>query len=61
MSPVRRSDLSAWRMLAGLEDIHPTVIDNGQLMKWNSVEWIDHGPASDADKAQYPEVVEDGE
>jgi len=32
MSTVKRSDLSSWKMVAGMEDIYNIVIDNGRVM-----------------------------
>ena len=57
---VLRSHLASWRMVAVGEDIHPIVIDtDGHRKDWVAIGWIDCGPASDADKATYPHVVED--
>lgn len=56
---VERKYLSSWRMVAGMEDMYPIVIDNGHRKEWVAIGWIDAGPASDADKATYPHVIED--
>ena len=59
MNTIKRSELQTWRMVAGNEDRYPIVIDNGMKKEWVAIGWIDAGPATDEDKAQYPTVVED--
>lgn len=56
---VKRSDLQTWKMVAGMEDRYPVVIDNGRRREWVAIGWIDVGPATDEDKAQYPKVVDE--
>jgi hypothetical protein len=56
---VKRSDLQAWKMVAGNEDRYPIVIHEGVRKEWVAIGWIVIGPASDEDKATYPTVVED--
>lgn len=58
MNTVKRSDLSPWKMVAGMEDIYNVVIDNGRVMQWVAIGWIDTGPATEADIAELPTVVE---
>lgn len=55
---VRRSDLSTIKMVAGLEDVYTRVIDDGVLKEWVGIGWVNVGPATDADRAKYPTVVE---
>ena len=59
MNTIKRSELQTWRMVAGNEDRYPIVIDNGMKKEWVAIGWIDAGPATAEDKAQYPTVVED--
>lgn len=56
---VKRSDLSAWKMVAGNEDRYPVVVDDGRRKDWVGIGWIDIGPASEKDVAEFPTVVED--
>lgn len=55
---VKREHLTNWKMLAGNEDLYHTVIDGGVKKEWASIGWIDVGPATEADVAKFPTVVE---
>lgn len=59
MKTVKRSDLQAWKMVAGNEDVYNRVVDNGVLKEWVAIGWIDIGTATEEDKATYPTVQED--
>lgn len=59
MKTVNRKLLDSWYMLDGGENIHPVVVDGDRLKKWSGTEWQDRGAASDADKTQFPHVVEE--
>ena len=54
--PVARELLVAWRMFDGMEDKYPVVIDNGRRMEWDSVMWVDRGPATAEDLVAYPTI-----
>jgi hypothetical protein len=56
---VRRSQLAAWVMVEGGEDMYPVVIDGNHVWKWVAIGWIDCGPASEEDLSLYPHVKED--
>lgn len=58
---VKRSDLMTWKMICGNEDIYHTVIDGDRKREWVAIGWIDAGPASDQDRAEFPTVVEDAQ
>jgi hypothetical protein len=55
---VKRDQLSTMRMVVGNEDIYSSVIDNGHRKDWVGLGWIDCGPATPADIANFPTVVE---
>ena len=59
MKTVNRKLLESWNMLDSGEDIHPLVVDGERLLKWTGIGWVDTGPATEADKQQYPTVVEE--
>jgi hypothetical protein len=56
---VKRSEIEAWRMYAGAEDMYPTVIDRGWRVDWTGTGWVNVRPANADDKQNYPTVVED--
>ena len=56
---VKRSDLEPWKMVAGMEDIYPVVIDDGIRKAWVAIGWIVVRPATPEDLLTYPTVIED--
>lgn len=56
---VNRSDLVTWKMIGGNEDVYHTVIDGDRKLKWVSIGWIDAGPATEQDRAEFPKVVDE--
>jgi hypothetical protein len=56
---VKRSDLSPWKMVSGMEDMHPVVIDNGVVKIWTAIGWTNDRQATPSDIATYPVVIED--
>ena len=57
--PVKRSELSILRMVAGNEGLYTKVIDGGRLKEWIGIGWIDIGRATEEHRALYPTVIED--
>jgi hypothetical protein len=50
-------DVSALSMVAGGEKRHPVIIHEGSKKQWVGFGWVDEGPATDEDRAKYPEVL----
>lgn len=55
--PVTADQCSKVRMVAGGEERHPIVIDDGVVKEWVAIGWVDNGPATEEDYERYPEVV----
>jgi hypothetical protein len=54
---VKARDCSTIAMCDGRgESTHPVVIDDGRRMRYVGIGWVDEGPATDADKRQFPAV-----
>ncbi|RPJ06045.1 MAG: hypothetical protein EHM36_07490 [Deltaproteobacteria bacterium] len=53
---VKASELSKLRMTAGNEDTYSKVTQDGRLLQWVGIGWIDHGAATEEDYSNYPEV-----
>lgn len=56
--PIKRSELSTIKMVAGGEDRISKVILDGNVRQWVGIGWVDEGPASAADKLKYPRVLD---
>ncbi len=53
---VKASELSKLRMTAGNENRYSKVIQDGRLLQWVGIGWIDLGAATEEDCSNYPEV-----
>ena len=53
---IKPEECSRLRMVAGNEKKYPVVIDDGVLMEWVGIGWIDARIAIPADYDHYPEV-----
>lgn len=56
--PVKRSELSILRMVAGNEDLYTKVVDGDRLREWVGIGWVDVGMATEEHRTLYPTVVE---
>lgn len=57
--PVKRSELSILRMVAGNEDLYTKVVDGDRLREWVGIGWVDVGMATEEHRTLYPTVIED--
>lgn len=57
--PVKRSELSILRMVAGNEGLYTKVIDGGRLKEWIGIGWIDIGMATEEHRTLYPTVKDE--
>ena len=57
--PVKRSELSLLRMVAGNEDLYTKVVDGDRLREWVGIGWVDVGMATEEHRTLYPTVIED--
>jgi hypothetical protein len=53
---VKASELSKLKMTAGNEDRYSKVIQDGRLLQWVGIGWIDVRAAIKEDYSDYPEV-----
>ena len=53
---VKASELSKLRLTAGNENTYSKVIQDGRLLQWVGIGWIDLGAAIKEDYSNYPEV-----
>ena len=53
---VKASELSKLRMTAGNENTYSKVIQDGRLLQWVGIGWIDLRAATKEDYFDYPEV-----
>jgi hypothetical protein len=53
---VKASELSKLKMTAGNEDRYSKVIQDGRLLQWVGIGWIDLNAATEEDYSNYPEV-----
>ncbi len=53
---VKASELSKLKMTAGNENSYSKVIQDGRLLQWVGIGWIDLGAATEEDYSDYPEV-----
>lgn len=53
---VKASELSKLRMTAGNENRYSKVIQDGRLLQWVGIGWVDLGTATKEDYSNYPEV-----
>jgi hypothetical protein len=53
---VKASELSKLKMTAGNENRHSKVIQDGRLLQWVGIGWVDLGEATKEDYSNYPEV-----
>jgi hypothetical protein len=53
---VKASELSTLKMTAGNEDRYSKVIQDGRLLQWVGIGWIDLRTATEEDYSNYPEV-----
>lgn len=58
MKTVKSSELASFRMVAGNEKKYDKVIHEHRVKQWVGFGWVDEGPATDEDIAQYPIVVQ---
>ena len=56
--PVPASVLSNLRMVAGNEKKYSRVIQDGHVLHWVSLGWVNEGPARPSDYSAYPEVID---
>lgn len=56
--PVKRSELSILRMVAGNEDLYTKVVDGDRLREWVGIGWVDVGMATEEHRTLYPTVIE---
>jgi hypothetical protein len=56
--PIKRSELSNLKMVAGNEDRISKVILDGNVRQWVGIGWVDEGPATEADKLTIPMVID---
>lgn len=55
--PVKARDCSVIAMCDGRNEAnHPTVIQEGRVMQYVGIGWVDEGPATKEDYLKYPEV-----
>lgn len=57
--PVKRSELSSLKMVAGNEGLYTKVIDGGRLKEWIGIGWIDIGMATEEHRTLYPTVKDE--
>ncbi len=53
---VKASELSKLKMTAGTENSYSKVIQDGRLLQWVGIGWIDLVAATGEDYSNYPEV-----
>ncbi len=53
---VKASELSKLKMTAGNENSYSKVVQDGRLLQWVGIGWIDLEAAAEEDYANYPEV-----
>lgn len=58
MKTVKRSELTNIKMVAGNEKKYSTVIIEGIVKDWVGFGWVGEDKATDADRAKFPEMVE---
>ena len=57
--PVKRSELSILRMVAGNEDLYTKVVDGDRLREWVGIGWVDVGMATEEHRTLYPTVKDE--
>lgn len=59
MKTIHVTELSKLRMAAGNEKRIRYIIDDGMLLEWVGIGWVDVRETTEADKKKYPTVVRD--